>query len=69
MKTEFKLESAWDTKLLCILLLVDFVHLKLSGVIAWSWWWVLAPLWMPLVAVVLVIGSIFGLKFLVNKFG
>ena len=22
-----------------------FVTLKLTGVIAWSWWWVLSPLW------------------------
>lgn len=27
------------------LLLVAFVVLKLTGVIAWSWWWVLSPLW------------------------
>lgn len=24
-----------------------FVALKLTGYIAWSWWWVLAPLWVP----------------------
>lgn len=23
------------------------VALKLGHVIAWSWWWVLAPLWLP----------------------
>lgn len=22
-----------------------FLALKLTGVIAWSWWWVTAPLW------------------------
>lgn len=22
-----------------------FIVLKLTGVIAWSWWWVLSPLW------------------------
>ena len=26
---------------------VIFLVLKLVGVIAWSWWWVLAPLWIP----------------------
>ena len=44
------------------LLTLLFVGLKLAGVIGWSWWWVLAPLWGPvalalvvwLVAVVLV---------------
>ena len=30
------------------LLLVVFVVLKLCKVIAWSWWWVLSPLWIPL---------------------
>lgn len=27
------------------LLLVAFIVLKLTGVIEWSWFWVLAPLW------------------------
>lgn len=39
------------------LLLVAFIVLKLTGVIAWSWWWVLSPFWIPL-AVVLIIGII-----------
>ena len=30
------------------LLTITFIVLKLTGVIAWSWWWVLAPMWMPL---------------------
>ena len=25
-----------------------FIVLKLTGVISWSWWWVLAPIWMPI---------------------
>lgn len=28
------------------LLTIAFVVLKLTGFISWSWWWVLAPLWM-----------------------
>ncbi|TXE26910.1 hypothetical protein [Serratia ureilytica] len=24
-----------------------FITLKLMGYIAWSWWWVTAPLWAP----------------------
>ena len=27
------------------LVFVLFLALKLTGVIAWSWWWVTAPLW------------------------
>lgn len=29
------------------LLTIVFITLKLTGVIAWSWWWVMAPLWLP----------------------
>lgn len=29
------------------LLTVVFVTLKLLDKIDWSWWWVLAPIWMP----------------------
>lgn len=31
------------------LLAVLFIGLKLTGYIAWSWLWVLAPVWVPLV--------------------
>lgn len=31
----------------CGALAILFIGLRLAGVIAWSWWWVLAPLWMP----------------------
>ena len=30
-------------------LFLVFLVLKLTGVIAWSWWWVTAPLWFPTV--------------------
>ena len=33
------------------LLAIVFITLKLCGVIAWSWWWVLSPLWIPLLLV------------------
>lgn len=32
------------------LLTVAFIVLKLMGYISWSWVWVLAPLWIPLLA-------------------
>jgi len=31
----------------CGLLAIVFIVLKLLGKIAWSWWWVLSPLWIP----------------------
>lgn len=44
------------------LLTILFVALKLTHVINWSWWWVFAPIWMPIIAVLiilLVIGIIY----------
>lgn len=42
------------------LLGVAFVVLKLLHVIEWSWWWVLAPFWIPLAlaAIILIIVGI-----------
>ena len=33
------------------LLTIVFVVLKLTKYIDWSWWWVLAPLWIPVALV------------------
>jgi fatty acid desaturase len=35
-------------------LTIVFVVLKLCGVVSWSWWWVLSPLWIW--GIVLIIG-------------
>ncbi len=44
-----------SSRFLSILLIV-FIVLKLTDLIDWSWWWVLAPLWIPLtVAIPLVV--------------
>ncbi len=37
------------------LLAIVFITLKLTGHIAWSWWWVLSPLWIPLALVVTIL--------------
>lgn len=42
------------------ILAIAFIALKLMGIITWSWWWVLAPLWAP-VAVILIIAAALGL--------
>lgn len=34
------------------LLAILFIGLKLGGVIDWSWWWVLSPLWIPVVVLI-----------------
>ena len=49
------------------LLTIVFITLKLTSVIAWSWWWVLSPIWLPFV----VIGGIalvaFGIGAVLSK--
>ncbi len=40
------------------LLAILFIGLKLGGIIAWSWWWVLTPIWLPLVILVLAAGGL-----------
>jgi len=30
------------------LLTIVFIILKLCGVITWSWWWVLSPIWISI---------------------
>jgi membrane protein YdbS with pleckstrin-like domain len=54
-KTTYKVDS--NQSLLPTLLFVAFVVLKLTKVIAWSWWWVTAPLW-PSSALALLIGLV-----------
>lgn len=49
-----------------IILFLIFMTLKLCGVIAWSWIWVTAPIWAP-VLIVLVIFAIVGLVVLTKK--
>ena len=39
-----------------------FLMLKLTGVIAWSWWWITAPLWVPLAIVLGIILAVFILS-------
>lgn len=48
------------------LLTILFIGLKLTNYIDWSWWWVLAPMWLPIavvlgiMAVVMAIGAAIG---------
>lgn len=38
------------------LLTIVFIVLKLTGYITWSWVWVLAPLWIPIVGFIVFAG-------------
>lgn len=40
------------------LLTVAFIVLKLCGVINWSWWWVLSPIWISILLVVVLVLSL-----------
>jgi len=33
------------------ILALIFITLKLIGMITWSWWWVLSPLWIPILII------------------
>ncbi len=59
MATEIKASASGGIGFTGLLAIV-FIILKLTGKIAWSWIWVLAPLWMPpcLVVGVVLIGFI-----------
>lgn len=36
-------------------LFLIFLVLKLMKVIAWSWWWVFAPIWIPIIITFLIV--------------
>ena len=38
----------------CGLLTIVFITLKLLDLITWSWWWVLSPIWIPLLLAVVI---------------
>lgn len=37
------------------LLTIVFIILKLCGIITWSWWWVLSPLWISAILWVILV--------------
>lgn len=53
---------------LSTILFVVFLVLKLTEVIDWSWWWVTAPLWIPLALILMIcFFIIIGLVIVGNK--
>lgn len=38
------------------MLAILFIGLKLGGIIHWSWWWVLSPIWISISIAVVVVG-------------
>ena len=48
-------------------LLLTFIILKLVGVINWSWWWVLSPIWIP-VALLLAVSILLFVVYRIIKY-
>jgi len=44
------------------MLTILFIGLKLGGVISWSWWWVLSPIWISLLVILLCVGILVAIK-------
>lgn len=38
---------------------IVFVTLKLTETIDWSWWWVTAPFWVPVVLTIVILALVF----------
>lgn len=49
------------------LLTIVFIVLKLTGYITWSWVWVFAPLWIPVVGFIVFAGIAAALVVSLNK--
>jgi hypothetical protein len=50
-----------------MILFLIFMTLKLTGNITWSWWWVTAPLWIPLAAIIAITGIATLIAFILYK--
>lgn len=51
------------------ILVIVFITLKLCGVIAWSWWWVLSPIWIPIAIVLAACAIWLSFLFICSKIG
>ena len=45
-------------------LTILFIGLKLGNVINWSWWWVLAPIWINLLLILGIMAIIIAIAFI-----
>jgi len=53
MKNQIEMNSGGN---FCTILQTALIILKLTGSITWSWWWVLSPMWAPIVFILLLCG-------------
>lgn len=47
------------------LLTIAFIVLKLIHKIAWSWWWVLSPMWIGAALAAVIVGAVLGIALIV----
>ena len=66
MKKESNQQLTMGAGMFFELMFLMFLGLKISGKIDWSWWWVFAPIWVP-ISVVLVILGIIALYLIIYK--
>ena len=63
MSNTTKVQSSFPfLSILCLI----FITLKLTGYIAWSWWWVLAPVWIP-ISIIIVVFVIVGMLYVAEN--
>jgi len=48
------------------ILFLIFMVLKLTGNIDWSWWWITAPIWLP-IGIIIIVLLVMLIGFLVLK--
>lgn len=46
------------------LLTIAFIVLKLTNYIAWSWWWVLSPIWISVLIALVIFAIVFAVLML-----
>ena len=55
MRKNTNYKSSFYNCIVTVAAFMVFTVLKLTGVIAWSWWWVTAPIWIPFVLAMIVV--------------
>ena len=64
-KEQTQKQLSWGTPF-CFITTLVFLVLKLTNIIDWNWWWIFAPLWIPLafslivIIIFVIIGAILG---------
>lgn len=55
------------TILTCITLFIAFTALRLTGIIAWPWFWIISPIWAMVIVMFLFVGIVTVSQYLTDK--